>query len=65
VPDADLFRALTLLLAMSEQVLLELERVDALPDPELVQSVIAARDAAYQELSSTRFADRRPVRVDV
>jgi hypothetical protein len=55
--DANLFRALTLLVAVCEQALLELERCD--PDPELAECLTAARDAAHRALSSSRFGAPR------
>jgi hypothetical protein len=60
--DADLFAALTLLVAVSEQVLLELERGEPGIESELSESVSAARTAALRTLTSKRFADPPPGR---
>jgi hypothetical protein len=53
--DANLFRALTLMVAVSEQVMLELERAEPALDLELAEAVIAARDRAHRALRSERF----------
>lgn len=57
--DADAFRALTLLFAVCEQALLELD--DEPPFPaELSERIAALRDLIYDTLDSDRF--RRPTK---
>ena len=55
--DDDVFRALTLLLAVCEQALLELERADP-PFPALPARVVELRDATHATLTSDRFRTR-------
>jgi hypothetical protein len=59
VGDANVFRALTLLLAVCEQTLFELEAVDPPLAGGLGENLSAVRDDVYTLLASPRFADER------
>jgi hypothetical protein len=55
---ASLFRALTLFVAVSEQVLLEIERGGAVEHRDFASSIQSAHDAAIRTLGSSEFTDR-------
>jgi hypothetical protein len=57
--DEQAFRALTLLLAVCEQALLELEVCKPPFDETLQATIGATRDAVYATLTSARFTPRR------
>jgi hypothetical protein len=64
--DADLFSAMTLLLAVSEQTLLELEHADPPFDGELADQIDATRESIRAAITAARFHEppqQRPWRV--